>query len=53
LGFEAYVRLSLGVDGGDQMRRCDFMTLVGGAAAALLSVMVREALLGRADKIIE
>jgi hypothetical protein len=29
------------------------MTLVGGAAAALLGVMVPEALLGRADKIIE
>src|SRR5215813_1402645 len=32
--FEAYVRLSLGLEG-DEMRRRDFMTLVSGAVAAL------------------
>jgi len=34
VGFEAYVRLSLGLEG-DEMRRREFITLVGGAMVAL------------------
>ena len=34
MGFEAYVKLSLGLEG-DEMRRREFITLVGGAVVAL------------------
>src|SRR5262245_25553717 len=34
VGFEAYARLSLGLEG-DEMRRREFITLVGGAMVAL------------------